>query len=103
MHSHKQHRAEEKTETLESNTSLPYKYILPNAVTIDNINAKDKRKDQNLIRSITFASSLKAELFNHHLLLLRIEPRVPKTAKASKGLTSSVSKTGGIMFLKRLR
>lgn len=48
-------------------------------------------------------SMTESRVSNNHLVLLRMEPRVPKTAKASKGLTSSVSKTGGIIFLKRLR
>lgn len=37
------------------------------------------------------------------LLLFRMEPRVPNRAKANKGLTSSVSKTGGIIFRKRFK
>lgn len=32
-----------------------------------------------------------------------MEPSVPKTAKAKSGLTSNVSKIGGIMFLKRFK
>lgn len=37
------------------------------------------------------------------LLLLRMEPSVPKTAKAKSGLTSRVSKIGGIIFLNKFK
>ncbi|KAJ6338998.1 hypothetical protein OIU76_008460 [Salix suchowensis] len=37
------------------------------------------------------------------LLLLRMEPSVPRTAKAKSGLTSRVSKIGGIIFLNKFK
>lgn len=37
------------------------------------------------------------------LLLLRIEPSVPKTAKAKRELTSKVPKMGGIIFLNKFK
>lgn len=70
--------------------------------TIKTYPKKHKNQKQNIIPYFSSSSPINPPQYIP-LLLFRIEPSVPKTAKANNGLTSNVSKIGGIIFRNKFK